>query len=204
MPSLARPVGNLTGVTDIQEDLTLKRLELLKTAMPTASRVSVMTSDIGGFDPVRLAAIRKQQSEAALGMGISMSRFDIRTAAEFPEVAKAIARERPDALFLDHRPVFFYLRKPIAQFALEHRLPTMGSQREQVTAGILMSFGTSTAWQVIEAADFVDRIHKGAAPANLPIKQPTHFELVINLKTAKALGLTIPQSLVLRADDVIE
>jgi putative ABC transport system substrate-binding protein len=204
VPSLSRPGGNLTGVTDIQEDLTLKRIELLKMAMPKAARVSVLTSDIGGFDPVRLAAIRKGQSESALGMGVSLSRFDIRTAADFAGVAAAIEREHPDALFLDHRPINFYLRKSIAQFAIDHRLPTMASQREQATAGILMSFGTSTAWQAREAADYVDKILKGAAPADLPIQQPTQFELVINMRTAKVLGLTVPQSLLLRADEVIE
>jgi putative tryptophan/tyrosine transport system substrate-binding protein len=185
VPSLSRPGGNLTGVTDFQEDLTLKRIELLKMAMPKATRVSVLTSDIGGFDPVRLAAIRKAQGELALGMGVSLSRFDIRTPADFPGVAVAIERERPDALFLDHRPINFYLRKSIAKFAIDHRLPTMGSQREQATAGVLISYGTSTAWQAREAANYVDKILKGAAPADLPIEQPTQFELVINMKTAK-------------------
>jgi len=202
--SLSRPGGNLTGVTDIQEDLTLKRIELLKMAMPQATRVSVLTSDIGGFDPARLAAIRKEQSESALGMGVSLSRFDIRTAADFPSAAAAIERERPDALFLDHRPINFYLRKAIAQFAIDHRLPTVASQREQAAAGIMMSFGTSTAWQSREAANYVDKILKGAAPADLPIQQPTQFELVINVKTANAIGLKIPQALLLRADEVIE
>lgn len=202
--SLSQPGGNLTGVTDIQEDLTLKRIELLKMAMPQAKRVSVLTSEIGGFDPVRLAAIRKDQSESALGMGVSLSRFDIRTAADFPGAAAAIERERPDALFLDHRPINFYLRKAIAQFAIDHRLPTMASQREQATAGIMMSFGTSTAWQIREAANYVDKILKGTAPADLPIQQPTQFELVINVRTANAIGLKIPQALLLRANEVIE
>jgi putative ABC transport system substrate-binding protein len=172
--------------------------------MPQAARVLVLTSDIGGFDPVHLAERRKAQSESALGMGVLLSRLDIRTAADFSGVAAAVERERPDALFLDHRPINFYLRKSIAQFALDRRLPTMASQREQTTAGILMSFGTSTAWQLREAAKYVDRILKGAAPGDLPIEQPTHFELVINKKSAKVLGLTIPQSLLMRADEVIE
>ena len=202
--SLSRPGGNLTGITDIQEDLTLKRVELLKIAMPKAVRIFVLTSDIGGFDPAQLAALHKEQSESALGMGVSLSRFDIRTATDFPSVTAAVERERPDALFLDHRPINFYLRKSIAQFAIERRLPTMGSQREQATAGILMSFGTSTAWQIREAAKYVDRILKGARPADLPIEQPTQFELVINMKTAKVLGLMIPRSLLLRANEVIE
>ena len=202
--SLSRPDRNLTGITDIQEDLTLKRLELLKTAMPKVARVAVLTSELGGFDPVRLATIREGQRKAALGMGVSLSRIDIRTAAEFPGVAAAIEREHPDALFLDHRPINYYLRKSIAQFAIDHRLPTMASQREQALAGMLMSFGASTAWQVREAAKYVDKILKGVAPADLPIEQPTQFELVINVKTAKLLGATIPRSLLLLADEVIE
>ncbi len=202
--SLSRPAGNLTGVTDIQEDLTLKRIELLKTAIPKAGRVLVLTSDIGGFDPVRLAAIRKEQIKSALGMGVSLTRLSIRTAADFPGAAVAIERERPDALFLDHRPINFYLRKSIAQFAIDHRLPTMASQREQATAGILMSYGTSTAWQVRESVDYIDKILQGARPTDLPIKQPTRFELVINLTTAKALGITLPRVLLLRADEVIQ
>jgi len=201
---LSRPGGNLTGVTDIQEDLTLKRIELLKMAMPKATRVSVLTSEIGGFDPVRLAAIRKDQNESALGMGVLLSRFDIRTAADFPDTAAAIARDRPDALFLDHRPINFYLRAAIARFAIDHRLPTMASQREQVVAGIMMSFGASTAGQLREAANYVDKILKGAAPADLPIQQPTKFELVINVKTASAIGLSIPHALLIRADEVLQ
>ncbi len=202
--NLSRPGGNLTGITDIQEDLTLKRIELLKAAIPKAGRVMVLTSDLGGFDPVQLAAIRKEQINSALGMGVSLARLDIRAAADFPGAAAAIERERPDAIFLDHRPINFYLRKQIAQFAIDHRLPTMGSQREQATAGILMSYGTSTAWQVRESVDYVDKILKGARPTDLPIKQPTQFELVINLKTARALGVTLPQALLLRADELIQ
>jgi putative ABC transport system substrate-binding protein len=202
--SLSRPDGNLTGITDVQEDLTLKRLDLLKTAMPKLARVSVLTSEIGGFDPIRLAAVREGQSKAALAMGVSLSRIDMRTGADFPAVAAAIEREHPDALFLDHRPINYYLRRPIAQFAIDHRLPTMASQREQTLAGILMSYGTSTAWQIREAAKYVDKILQGVAPADLPIEQPTQFELVINAKTARLLGVAVPRSLLLRADEVIE
>jgi putative tryptophan/tyrosine transport system substrate-binding protein len=202
--SLARPGANLTGTTDVQEDLTLKWLELLKAVIPRISRIAILTSEIGGPDPARLAAIRDAQAASARGMGVSISRFELQAPSDLDAAAKAIARELPDALFLDHRPLSYILRRVIAEFALEHRLPTIGSLREQARAGILMTYGPSAAWQVSTAASYVDRILKGAKPADLPIEQPTIFDLAINLKTARALGLTIPQSVLLHADEVIE
>ncbi len=108
------------------------------------------------------------------------------------------------ALFLAHRPLNYSLRREIAEFATRQRLPSIGSQREQATAGVLMTYGTSTAWQSRTAAGFVDRILKGAKPADLPIEQPTIFEFVVNAKTAKEIGLAIPKSLLMSADELIE
>ncbi len=200
--SLARPGANLTGTTDVQEDLVLKWLELLKVLAPGASRIAILSSDLGAPDPARLAAMRDTQTAAARAMGVSISRFELQSPGDL-DVA-AITRARPDALFLEHRPLNYILRRAIAELALEHRLPTIGSLREQAHAGILMSYGASAAWQVRAAAGYVDRILKGASPADLPIEQPARFDLAINLRTARALGRTIPQSLLLHADEVIE
>ena len=197
--SLARPGGNLTGLSDYQEDLTLKRLELLKTAVPRAERVAILSTKVATFDATPLDVL-----VAARAMGVTLFRVDIQAPEDFASAAAAIVRERPDALFLDHRPVIFILRREIAQFAAAHSLPTMASLREHAAAGMLMSYGTSTAGQLRTVAGYVDKILKGAKPGDLPIEQPTTFELIINLKTAKALGLTIPQSLLVRADEVIQ
>jgi len=202
--SLARPDANLTGTTDVQEDLTLKWVALLKAITPGASRVAILSSEIGGFDPARPAAIRDARTASARAMGVSISHFDLNAPSDLDHAVAAIARERPDALFLDHHPLSYILRRVIAEFAIQQRLPTFGSLREQARAGILMTYGASAAWQVRAAASYVDRILKGAKPADLPIEQPTIFDLAINLKTARALGVTIPQSVLLHADEVIE
>jgi putative ABC transport system substrate-binding protein len=201
--SLARPGGNLTGVTDIQSSLTLKRLELLKAAVPNARRIANLTAELGGFDPDARAAIRHEEDAAAARMGLTLTRYPLRSPDEFGAATAAIASARPDALFLEHRPLSFVLRRQIAEFAARQRLPSIGSQREQTLAGVLLSYGTSTAWQA-RTASYLDRVLKGADPAELPIEQPTTFEFVVNLKTAKEIGTAIPPSLLLRADEVIE
>jgi len=199
--SLARPGGNITGIANLQLDLYSKRVELLKSAVPKVARVVSIgnTASLG-----KLAAGRKEQEADAKAIGVTLVRVDLNTPSEWRSVTEAIVRERPDALVLSPAPINFNLRREIAGFATVQRLPTIGANRDQVVAGILMSYGIDSDDNYRHAAVYVDKIFKGAKAGDLPIEQPTKFMLVINLKTAKALGLTIPQSLLLRADEVIQ
>ena len=202
--SLARSGNNLTGITDIQSELTFKRLELLKAAVPGVTRVANLTSNIGGFDAATLASMRDEEVAAAARIGFVLTHHPFQAPPEFGAALASVASVRPQALFLDHRPLNYVLRREIAEFATRQRLPCIGSQREQAAAGILMAYGTSTAWQSRMAAGYVDRILKGAKPSDLPIEQPTTFELVVNVKTAKEMGLSIPRSVLVSADELIE
>jgi putative ABC transport system substrate-binding protein len=202
--SLAGSGNNLTGITDIQSELTFKRLELLKAAVPGVTRVASLTSNIGGFDPATLVSMRGAEAAAASRMGLVLTHHAFQAPPELGAALASVASARPQALFLDHRPLNYVLRREIAEFATRERLPCIGSQREQAAAGILMTYGTSTAWQSRMAAGYVDRIFKGAKPSELPIEQPTTFELVVNLKTAKEIGVVMPQSLLVSADEQIE
>ena len=201
--SLAHPGTNVTGISELQVDLIPKRLELLKSAIPKASRV-VLLSNPGGIEAARLAAIRSEQAVAAQKLGVTLLRVELIDPQGFDRAVAEITRLRPDALFVGPPPVNFILRREIAEFAVAHRLPAIASRREQAVAGMLMSYGASNADTFRNAATYVDKIFKGAKPADLPVEQPTKFELVINLKTAKAIGLTIPPSLLSRADEVIQ
>ena len=202
--SLARPGGRVTGIADLQVDLIPKRLEVLKEAAPKISRVLYLYGRFSGFSPSRLAALRNEQETAAARLGITLLRLEMLGPQDLESATASIMRQRPDALLLSPNPTMYTVRKELAQFALKERLPTIGSSREMATAGVLMSYGPDYADQLRKVAGFVDRILKGADPADVPVEQPTKFELVINLKTAKALGLTIPQSVLTRADDVIQ
>ena len=202
--SLARPGGNVTGIADYQVDLIPKRLELLKTVAPKVVRVANVFGNFGGFDAAKRAAITSEQDAAAKALGVSLLRLQMNTPQDFDATIATIVRERPDALLLSPNPTNLILRNNLAEFALKQRLPTMAARREEALAGMLMSYGPSLTDESRRVAVYVDKIFKGAKPADLPIEQPTKFELVINLKTAKALGLTIPQSLLLRADEVIQ
>jgi len=201
VPSLARPGGNITGIANLQIDLYSKRVDLLKSAVPKISRVVSVgnTASLG-----KIAVSRKEQEADAKAMGVTLVGIELNAPSEWPSVTDAIIREHPDALVLSPAPINFNLRREIAEFATVQRLPTIGANRDQVVAGILMSYGPGNDDVFRHAAVYVDKIFKGAKPGDLPIEQPTKFELVINLKTAKALGLTIPQSLLLRADEVIQ
>ena len=201
--SLARPGGNVTGMTDYQLDLVPKRLELLKAVAPKALRVANVQGNFSGFDAGKLAALVSEQDAAARALGVTLLRLPMNTPQDFDATIATIVRERPDALLLSPNATNFVLRKELAEFALRQRLPAMAARREEAVAGTLMSYGTSTADMLRGSAAYVDKIFNGANPADLPVEQPTKFEMVINLKTAKALGLTIPQSLLLRADEVI-
>jgi putative tryptophan/tyrosine transport system substrate-binding protein len=199
--SLARPGGNVTGITNLGPELGGKRLELLKEAVPKLARVAVL------YDPASPGTAREMKEllpVAARGLGLTIQPWDVRAADGFEKVFAALTKERPDGLYVLAGPLVRANGKRIADLALKSRLPSMYGSRETVEAGGLMSYGTVQAESYRRVAYYVDRILKGAKPADLPVEQPTKFELAINLKTAKQIGLTIPQSLLYRADKVIK
>jgi ABC-type uncharacterized transport system substrate-binding protein len=197
--SLARPGGNVTGVSrDTGPEIIGKRLQLLKEAVPKASRVGVLTTKTHW----RYSGRHNEAAARALGMAVVYAEVD--KPEQYTEVFAAITRERADALLAAEGSLNFVHRRRIVDFTATSRLPAMFAFRESVEAGGRMAFGVETMDLYQRAAVYVDKILKGAKPADLPIEQPSKFELVINLKTAKALGLTIPPSLLLRADQVIE
>jgi putative ABC transport system substrate-binding protein len=194
--SLARPGGNITGVTLLGVDLGGKRLELLKEAVPKVARVAYL------YEPGFLGSVHEPLVARALGL--SVRSWEVRDADDFEKVFAALNKQRPDGLYVTGGPLMRTNEKRIAGFALKSRLPSMYNRREFVEAGGLMSYGVDIADTHRRVAYYVDRILKGAKPADLPVEQPTKFELVINLKTAKQIGLTIPQSMLYRADKVIK
>jgi putative ABC transport system substrate-binding protein len=202
--SLAHPGGNVTGIADYQVDLIPNRLELLKAAVPSVRRIMNIEGNFGGFDAAKLAAIDAEQDAAAQALGVTLARVQMNTPEEFGNATSAILSERPDALLLSPNPTNFIRRRDWAEFALKERLPSRAGGKEHVSAGIMMSYGVDLADIFRTLARFVDRILQGANPGDLPVEQPTKFELVINLNTAKALGLTIPPSLLAAAGVVIE
>jgi putative ABC transport system substrate-binding protein len=198
--SLGRPGGNITGTTTLSSDLSVKQLELLKEAIPQATRVAVLWNPVNPWHPFALqAAERAGRSVAAQVRGVR-----VRGLEEFEAAFAAMTKERADAVLVLSDPTTFFHRARIAELAVKRRLPTMHGVRGYVDAGGLMSYWANQADLYRRAASYVDRIVKGAKPADLPIELPTRFELIINLNTAKTLGLTIPPSLLLRADQVIE
>jgi putative ABC transport system substrate-binding protein len=200
VPSLARPGGNITGLSIITPDLTGKRLELLKEILPGGTRVAVLwNSD----NPISEPELRKAEA-AARSLGLQLQSIGVRDPREFASAFSSMKTERAGALFLLSDAMFFGQRKEIVDLAASNRLPLVAHLREFADAGGLMAYGPNVVDLHRRAATYVDKILKGANPGDLPVEQPTKFELVINLKTAKALGLTIPQSLLQRADQVIE
>jgi len=198
--SLARPGGNFTGLTAIAPDLEGKRLELLREIVPKVSRVSFLLNPENALT----VASEKQARAAAKVLRVDVQFVEVREDSHFDQAFDKIAKERPDAFIVLADRVFLHNRARIVDFAARNRVPAVYPYRELVEAGGLMSFGPNYADMHRRAATYVDKILKGAKPGNLPVEQPTKFELIINLKPAKALGLTIPQSLVLRADEVIQ
>jgi len=198
--SLARPGGNITGLSSISAELEGKRLELLREVIPKLSYVAVL------WNPANAWAVgaEKEVQAAAQVLRMRVQSLQVRAPEEFDNAFAAIVRERPAALLMLADRLFLHNRARIVDFGAKHRLPGVYPYRELVEAGGLMSFGPSYAGMHRRAAYYVDKILKGAKPADLPVEQPTKFELRINLKTAKALGLTIPQSLLLRSDEVIQ
>jgi putative tryptophan/tyrosine transport system substrate-binding protein len=200
VPSLARPGGNVTGLSLMLPELSAKRLELLKSVLPQVSRMAVLWHpDIPWHAPM-LKAI----DAAAPSLGLRTVQIPVRGPDEFDEAFAAMARAQVGALFVGDNPAYLIHRDRLLALAAKHRLPTLFGHREFVPAGGLMSYGPSLADQFRRAGGYVDKIRRGARPADLPVEQPTKFELAVNLKTARALGLTIPPSLLLNADQVID
>ena len=198
--SLARPGGNVTGLTIVGTELAGKRLELLKAVVPRASRIAVLWN--AAFPGKSLEMMETQA--AARVLGVSLQSVEVRAPNDLPGAFSVIANANPDALITFADALTNTERKRIVDFALRSRLPMISEIRPFADEGGLMTYGPSVTDMLRRAATYVDKILKGAKPADLPIEQPTKFELVINLKTAKALGLTIPQSVLLRADEVIQ
>jgi putative ABC transport system substrate-binding protein len=198
--SLARPGGNITGVSTIDAVLAAKRLQLLKELLPKLSRVAVLRNPA---NPVAELQFRETQA-AARSLGIEIQVFDVRDRKELESAFSVIAKARADALTVIADPLFLSQQKQLANLAIAKRLPSVFARNENVEVGGLMSYGPTLADQFRQAVTYVDKILKGAKPGDLPVEQPTRTYLVINLKTAKALGLTIPPSLLGRADQVIQ
>jgi ABC-type uncharacterized transport system substrate-binding protein len=198
--SLARPGGNLTGLSSISPELEGKRLELLGEVVPNLSRIAVLWNPSNAYMHESVSEIRA----AAGRWHIQVHPFGVRSPEELDQALVAIAAERPDALNVPADRLFLHDRTRIIEFATRNRLPGVHAYRELVEAGGLMSFGPSYPGMHRQAARYVDKILKGANPAELPVEQPAKFELLINLKAAKILGLTVPPSVLARADEVIE
>jgi putative ABC transport system substrate-binding protein len=197
--NVARPGGNLTGSTFFGPEVIAKRLEILREATPTASRVIVLLNP----NNRAMRAVLDEMAVRARALGMKLLHEEVRGPSEFDRAFSAIARAQADALVIVDDPVLISNARQIADLAAKHRLPAIGF-KEYVQAGGLMAYAVDHLRIWRQAAVFVDKILKGANPGDLPINQATHFELVINLKAAKALGLVIPPSLMLRADQVIE
>ena len=198
--SLARPGGNVTGVSAMGPELAPKRLELLKEVAPRVSRLAVLWDSTSSFSALELRATQA----GANALGLTVKPIDVKNAGELTHAFALLEKERPDALTMFSGPLTTGYRQLVADFATKHKWPTVFGAKEFVEAGGLMSYSTSFADSFRRAAAYVDKILRGNKPGDLPIEQPTKFELVINLKTAKALGLIIPQSVLLRADQVIQ
>ena len=198
--SLARPGGNITGGAVLTGEMAAKRLELLKEVVPSLSRTAVLWNSA---NPANALAWRETQG-AARALGVTLQSHEVQGPKDFEVAFARMAEERPDALFVLDDALTIQYRKEIADFAMQKRLPSVFAAKDRVEAGGLMSYGPRYSEMMRHAASLVDKILRGAQPANLPMEQPTTFELVINLKTAKAIGLTVPPPLLARADEVIE
>ena len=203
--SLARPGGQLTGMTTFPADMVPKRLELFRAALPSARRIAFATAYSGDLRPHGNAdvvgAVQAAQDEAARALGVKLLRIDVNTAGAFEQAAIVLRRERPDALFIGGNPVNQALQREWLALAAELRLPTFGPYRG---FGAMFSYGPDFIATIQKVAEYVAKILNGASPGDLPMEQPMKFEFVIDLKMAKAFGVTIPQAVLLRADEVIE
>jgi putative ABC transport system substrate-binding protein len=198
--SLARPGGNVTGLSNLGPELMGKSFQLLKEMAPKVSRVAVLWNPANSVETLGF----KEILAAAPRVGVEIQSIEVRTPDDYAAAFATVTAGRADGLFAFGNPVNFKIRHLIADFALKSRLPNLYQERMFVESGGLMSYAPSFIDLFARAATYVDKILKGAKPADLPVEQPTKFELVINLKTAKALGLTIPPSVLARADEVIQ
>jgi putative ABC transport system substrate-binding protein len=199
--SLARPGGNVTGLTwSVNVEIIAKGLELLKEAVPRVRRVAVLSNPA---NPAQAIALRDVNT-AAQSLGLQLQLLEARGPGEFDGAFATMVTQRADALLVVADSMFNLHRARLAELATKFELPSMYAIRENVEAGGLMSYGPNITASYRRAAFYVDKILKGVKPADLPVEQPTKFELVINMRTAKALGLTMPRSLLMRADQVIE
>jgi putative ABC transport system substrate-binding protein len=198
--SLARPGGNITGLTIILTDLVAKQLEILKEAVPQATRIGVLFSPTA---PSHRPAVQAVETAGAT-LGVQLVMVPVRTIEDFEGAFSTMSREHVGEFLAVPAPLFGLDRARLADLALKHRLPGMFGNKENVEAGALMSYAADFNDMVQRAATYVDKILKGAKPADLPVEQASKYELVINLKTAKAIGLTISEAFLLRADKVIE
>ncbi len=198
--SLARPGGNITGLSEMLPELAGKRLELLKEIVPKLSRVAVLWNPQGRTSTLSWKELQLPARE----LGVQLHSLEVRSSNDFDKAFKGATRARAGALAIMPDPVFGTNLKRIADLAAKSRLPSIFHLTKFVDAGGLVAYGPNRSDSFRRAATYVDKILKGAKPADLPVEQPTRFELVINLKTAKALGLTIPQSVLIRADQVIQ
>jgi len=199
--SLARPGGNVTGLTNLGMELGGKRLELLKEAVAKLARVAVLYDRA---NPSSVLSVKEGLPVAARALGLTVRSWDVRDAGGFERVFTALNKDRPDGLYVLGGELMIANEKRTIGFALKSRLPSVYGNKEAVDAGGLMSYGADQAESYRRVAYYVDRILKGAKPADLPVEQPTKFELVINLKTAKQIGLTIPPEVLARANRLIK
>jgi ABC-type uncharacterized transport system substrate-binding protein len=197
--NLPHPGGNATGLSIMLAELSAKRLQLLKEAIPRLTRVAVLWNPA---TPYHRKAVEDLKAVAP-SLTIELSFVDVRTPEQFDPAFSAVSRAHAQALYVVDAPLFFTHRTTLLKLASKARLPVISGERQYADEGGLMSYGANYADQMRRSAGYVDRILKGANPGDLPIEQPTKFELVVNLKTAKTLGITIPESILLRADEVI-
>ena len=198
--TLAHPGGNVTGTSVVSWDLIGKRVELLRLILPKVSQVAVLSNSGNPGPPTAW----KEALAAAATLGVNLQHIEVRSAHDFDEAFAALVRGRAEALIVVQDAMFDSAPYRIVQLAASNRIPAVYGPRITVDAGGLMSYGPSVRDLYGQAAVFVDKILKGVKPGDLPVEQPTKFEFIVNMKTAKALGLTIPQSLLLRADEVIQ
>jgi putative ABC transport system substrate-binding protein len=198
--SLAHPGGNITGLSTLRTDTSPKLLEMLRSVAPGLSQVAVLVNPSNTSQPMLIRGVQS----AAQSMSLTILPVELRTATGIEGAFSAIAQRKAGAIIVVRDGVFLEQRRQIADLAVTNRLLTISDNREFVDAGTLMSYGPNLSDQFRRAAGYVDRILKGSKPGDLPVEQPTKLEFVINLRTARALGFTIPQSLLLRADEVIQ
>ena len=198
--SLARPGGNVTGISEVETELSTKRLELLKEAVPSLRRVAMLwnANDLG------MTLRYKAAAAAAQALGVLVQSLGVREPEDFDEAFAAMTRDMPDGILMVSDALTNLNRKRVFDFAAAHRLPAIYENKPSVRDGGLMSYGPDQGEMAVRAAALIDRILRGMKPADLPVEQPVSFELIVNLKTAKALGIEIPPSILVRADEVIE